>query len=105
MTIHELSNKISEISREKGFGDNKKDINVGEKIALIHSQISSAYEGYRNKKMKGRWSFENEIAGAIQRIFHLCGILEVDIEKALEKKLDEIKKRKWNWDKLNEKHV
>jgi len=104
MTIKELTKEIMKIAKKKGFGVSKSEINVGEKFALIHSQISSAYEGYRNKKIKGEWSFENEMAGAIQRILHLCAVLEVDIEKGLIKKLKEIEHREWKWDELNEKH-
>jgi hypothetical protein len=104
MTIKELTEIIMKQAKEKGFGTTPEEINVGEKIALIHTQVSSAYEGYRNKKMTGEWSFENEMAGAIQRIIHLCGILGIDVEKALKEKIEEVDGREWNWDNLNERH-
>jgi hypothetical protein len=104
MTIKDLEDQIMKQAADKGFGTTPEDINIGEKIALIHTQISSAYEGYRNKKMTGEWSFENEMAGAIQRIIHLCGVLDIDVEKALLGKMEEVDKRTWEWDKLNERH-
>ena len=104
MTINELTNLIMKQAEEKGFGTKPEEINVGEKIALIHTQISSAYEGYRNKKMTGEWSYENEMAGAVQRIIHLCAVLGINLEAALEEKIKELDKRDWDWDKLNERH-
>lgn len=93
------------LAREKGFGTKSEEINVGEKVALIHTQVSAAYEGYRKKRMKGKNSFENEISGAMIRIIHLCAVLGIDIEKAVEKKIKEGRKRTWDWSKLNEKHA
>jgi hypothetical protein len=105
MTIKQLTKLIMTQADEKGFGISTKDINVPEKIALIHAQLSSAYEGYRNKNMTGPYSFENEIAGTLQRIIHLCGVLDINIEKALLDKIKENKSRKWDWKSLNEKHA
>ena len=86
ITVKELTDLIMQQAKEKGFGTTPSEINVAEKIALIHSQVSSAYEGYRKQKITGEWSFENEMAGTIQRIIHLMTVLGLDIEKAVIKK-------------------
>lgn len=104
ITFEELNNKIMDQAREKGFGTKPEEINVPEKIALIHAQVSSAYEGYRSKKMTGGWSLEDELAGAVMRIIHLCGVLGLDLEEAMIKKYEENKTREWDWKKMNEKH-
>ncbi len=104
MTITELTNSIMEQAKEKGFGTSPDDINVAEKIALIHSEISEAFEAYRHKNMNGKDGFEEELGDAIQRIFHLCGVMNIDIEKAILKKIESNKYREWDWKDMNEQH-
>ncbi len=90
-------------AKEKGFGINMRDINVGEKIALIHSEISEAFEAYRHKNINGKDGFKEELGDAIQRILHLAGMFDIDLEKEIVKKIKTNKKRTWNWRKMNEK--
>lgn len=63
LTLKELTQMVMQQARGKGFGTNKKDINVPEKIALIHSEISEAYDAYRHKKVRGnkkrKWDWKN----------------------------------------------
>jgi len=91
-------------AKEKGFGTKPEDIDVAEKITLIHSEISEAFEAYRYKNIYGKDGFAEELGDAVQRIFHLCGIFDVDLEEAIIKKLRVNKDREWEWDKMNEKH-
>ena len=105
MEIKELQDLIIKQAGEKGFGTKQEEINVGEKIALVHSEISEAYEAYRHKDMDGEHGFKRELGDAIQRILHLCGIFKIDIEKEIMIKLDANKNRKWDKEKLNEKIV
>ena len=77
---------------------------MAEKIALIHSEISEAFEAYRHKNINGKDGFKEEIGDAIQRILHLCGVFDIDVEKEILKKINSNRNRKWNWEKMNEKH-
>ena len=43
LTLKELQTLIMEQAKKKGFGTKPEDINISEKIALIHSEISEAY--------------------------------------------------------------
>lgn len=104
MTINELTDAVMQQAKDKGFGTKPDEINVAEKIALIHSEISEAFEAYRHNDMDGDDGFKRELGDAIQRILHLCGIFEIDIEKEIVKKLDSNKNRKWDWKKMNESH-
>ncbi|MEK7142601.1 MAG: hypothetical protein AAB785_00135 [Patescibacteria group bacterium] len=104
MTIKELTDLILKQAKEKGFGTKPAEINVGEKIALIHSEISEAYEAYRHKKISGQDSFQEEMGDAVQRIFHLCGIFNIDLEKEVLKKIEANKDRKWEWENMHETH-
>lgn len=104
LSIKKLIELIMQQAKEKGFGTRPEDVNVAEKIALIHSEITEAYEAYRNKKIEGRNGFKQELGDAIQRILHLCGIFDIDVEKEILEKLKSNKDRDWDWDKLNEGH-
>lgn len=104
LNIKQLTELIMQQAKEKGFGTKPEEINVAEKIALIHSEISEAFEAYRNKNIDGKDGFQEELGDAIQRILHLCGIFEIDIEKEILKKVDFNKDRDWDWKKMNENH-
>lgn len=87
---------------QKGFGTDKSEIVVSEKIAMIHSEISEAYEAYRHKKIRGRHGFAEELADTLLRIIHLAVLFDIDLEKEMIKKLRINKKRTWNFKKMNE---
>ena len=104
LTLKQLTDLVMQQAREKGFGTSKKDINVPEKIALLHSEVSEAYEAYRHKKMKGKGGFGEELGDILQRLLHLAAVLDIDLEKSALKKIKSNKKRNWNWKNLNESH-
>jgi len=104
MEIKELQELILKQAKEKGFGTKPEEINVSEKIALIHSEISEAFEAYRKKNIDGKDGFSEELGDAVQRILHLAGVFNIDIEKEILKKLEYNKNRKWDWNNYNEGH-
>ena len=104
LTFKRLIEMLQQQAKQKGFGNSPEEINISEKIALIHSEISEAHEAYRHKKMDGKDGFGEELGDAVQRIVHLCAILDIDIEQEILKKLESNKDREWNWKKMNEKH-
>lgn len=105
ITLDELTSLVMAQAKEKGFGTTPEEINVGEKIALIHTEISEAYQAYRHKKIHGPDGFTEEMGDTIQRILHLCGALGLNVEEAILEKLDYNKVRKWDWDKMNDSHA
>lgn len=64
---------------------------VGEKLCLIHSEISEAMEGHRKNlmddKLKHRKAIEVELADAVIRIADLCGVLDLDLSGAIIEKM------------------
>ncbi len=71
--------------------------NVGELIALIHSEVSEALEGVRtdamDKHLPYRNSVEVELADVLIRVFDLAGHLKLDLGSAIQEKLDYNKTR------------
>jgi NTP pyrophosphatase (non-canonical NTP hydrolase) len=104
MTIQQLTALIMEQAKQKGFGTKPEEINVVEKIALIHSEVSEAFEAYRHKNIDGKDGFKEELGDTVQRILHLCGVLNIDIEESIIKKIEANKERTWDWKEMNEKH-
>lgn len=104
LSIKQIIEEIMQQAEEKGFGTKQEDVNVAEKIALIHSEVSEAFEAYRHKNIDGKDGFAEELGDVVQRVFHLCGIFNIDIERAILKKIETNKTRGWNWDKMNETH-
>ena len=104
MTFKELSNLVMKQAKDKGFGVDPVKLDVAEKIALIHSEISEAFEAYRHKDMDGKDGFKMELGDAVSRILHLAGVMGIDIEEQIVKKIEANKERVWNWDKMNENH-
>ena len=105
LSLKELIDLVLSQASEKGFGTKPDEINVGEKIALIHSEISEAFEAYRHKNIDGKDGFKEELGDAVQRILHLCAVFDVDLEREILKKIGANKNREWDWKKINEKHV
>jgi hypothetical protein len=69
--------------KDPATGEQRTDINIAEKIAMIHTELSEALEGYRQDKMDQhlphRLNVEVELADAVQRIFSLAVILKLDL--------------------------
>lgn len=105
LTFLEIQNIVMQLAKEKGFGTNPEDIIVSEKIALIHTEVSEAYEAYRKKILEGKDSFSNELADVIIRTMHLSGCLGVDLEKHILEKIQINKNREWSQQDLNERLV
>lgn len=68
------------------------DRNMGELLCLVHSEISEALEGYRKDLMDDhlphRKAFEVELADAVIRILDIVGAMGLDIDGAIDEKLE-----------------
>lgn len=102
LTLEQLTALIMKQAEEKGFGIRPEEIDIPEKLALIHSEVSEAFSAYRHKNMTGKDGFEEELGDIIQRVLHLCGALEINIEAAILQKLVINRDRVWDWARMNE---
>ena len=92
--INDLVKKAHDISVKHGFWE--KDRNFGEVIALMHSELSEAFEEYRKGKGINESYYEDgkklcgipsELADVIIRIFDFCGGNDIDLEKIILEKI------------------
>ena len=98
LTINDLIQTSHNTAKEKGWWDDSNR-NVGELLALVHSEISEALEVYRIKgkdRLQEIWEdekgkpegFVTELADVIIRIADLCGEFNLDLESTLVKKME-----------------
>jgi len=99
--LYEIQADVHANSVQHGFWDLGKS-NIGEKLALIHSEISEALEEYRTPSRdlravryvtdeQGRGKpegFQIELADAIIRILDLAERLSIDMGWAIEQKVE-----------------
>lgn len=103
-SLNNITKQIMDLAQEKGFGTKPEEVNLPEKFALIHSEVSEAFEAHRHQKLEGKDGLESELADIVIRTLHLAGILGYDIESAITRKLELNKDRDWNWDQMSETH-
>ena len=98
---HEQSAALNELARQVHIANDKwwRNLetnepiqhNVGELLALVHSEISEALEGHRKNlmddKLPHRKMFEVELADAIIRIFDIAAGLNLDLGGAYVEKM------------------
>lgn len=100
MDLNELAKEIHESAIEHGWWESEREF--PEIIALCHSELSEALEEYRNGLLPAKIyslglnkpeGIPIELADCIIRILDYCGHENIDIEKALQIKVEYNKTR------------
>lgn len=100
MNVRELQEEAHETAISKGWTDNR---NIGELIALMHSELSEALEEWRTGRPVDEIYFNGnkpegfviELADTFIRILNACGALGLDLEAATIMKLSYNKTREF----------
>lgn len=93
MTIKEAQKACHSIARDKGWWDEPREI--GTLIALMHSELSEGLEAHRTGNIKGKDGLEEELADTVIRILDFCGGYHLDLQGAIQKKMEYNKKRSY----------
>jgi NTP pyrophosphatase (non-canonical NTP hydrolase) len=90
--ITEMQTLAHDIAKKHGFWKSK---NIGEKLALISSEISEFLEVHRHgtdlqdsTKIPGFTCGEEELADVIIRVFDLAGYFDMNLEDAIKAKME-----------------
>lgn len=77
--------EVHAVAVEKGWWQNSRE--VPELIALIHSEVSEAFEAHRNFIPEGEPNcLSEELADVVIRIWDFCAAYKIDIAGAINKK-------------------
>jgi len=94
-TFQSFVELVMQQAKEKGFGTSLPEIDVAEKFVLIHSEVTEAFIAYKKGNMDGDNGLQEELGDIIQRVFHLAGCMNINLEEALLKKIEKNKDRVW----------
>jgi len=87
-----LTARIREINEANGWFDSERPFDAD--ISLLHSEVSEAYEAYRDNE-ELLWfqpsgkpeGIASELADVLIRLLDTCGRLGIDLEDVVDKKL------------------
>ena len=92
-TLRQWQQTIGSWARQKGWDDKRP---FGDDIALMHSELSEAYEEFRNGKKISEVYIVNEkpegipieLADTVIRILHFCEKYGLDLDKLIAMKME-----------------
>lgn len=97
MNLNGYASEANRIAMEHGFWDDAAKRNIGEQIALMHSELSEALEEYRTgnslthvyyRESDGKpEGFGVELADLLIRVFDTSGFYNIDLDKLVQEKM------------------
>lgn len=96
MDLNDYCREANRIATEHGFWDTGER-NIGEQLALMHSELSEALEEHRKglepnytyyRQSDGKpEGFGVELADLLIRVFDTCHAYEIDLERLVQEKM------------------
>ena len=95
-TIKELQKRAYENSLKHGFHGEENEKEFGDIISLMHTELSEAYEEYRNHHELNETYYEedgkpngvpSELADVVIRILDFCESKKIDLENIIIEKM------------------
>jgi hypothetical protein len=91
--LNDLAAEVHEIAKSKGWWDEEKSF--GDLAALIHTEISEAFEEFRNHHKPDEVYLKDgepegisiELADAVIRILDVCARYKIDFDAAVRQRL------------------
>ncbi len=110
MNIDELVGVAYRQAKDSGFHDKDAAISFGDRIALVHSELSEALESYRADGLitEGYLDLDtgkpegvpSELADVVIRVADMCGVYGIDLHEAIVTKLAYNKTRPYRHGKM-----
>lgn len=95
MHLSKLQKEAYRISKEHGFHDNDDQVTFGDRIALVHSELSEALESHRSHLTFIGWKdngkpegVPSELADVVIRVMDMCETYGIDLESAVVEKME-----------------
>ena len=88
MELRGWQKKVNELCIRKGFDWKKEEVDTI--LLRLHSEISEASEAIRNENLS---EFAEELADIFIRLMNCAGVMGVDLELEVEKKMEINKSR------------
>jgi len=89
-SIKQWQKEVHENAIKHGFWENERHTLV--LLCLVHSEVSEAVEGYRNREDE---LFKEELADVVIRVMDICEKFDIDLEKEILRKHEINKKRSY----------
>lgn len=95
MKISELQRDVQQLLEQKGFGYGRDTF--WEKVALLHTEVSELADVVKKQGFEAKDKIAEEVADIIIRAMNFGPMFGIDIEKAVQEKMDYNFKRPYKY--------
>jgi NTP pyrophosphatase (non-canonical NTP hydrolase) len=103
MDLNEMRDRAYEQSKKSGFHSKGEQVTVGDRLMLMVTEIAEAMEDFRSGMAPQQTHYDGasrkpcgipfELADVVIRIGDFCGLYDIDLDKAVQEKIEYNSKR------------